>query len=279
MKKKICLVSLILVLSLVVLGCAYPPSENIENLNAAENYTMYSEAHVAEPPLPGIEHFPGGDLWIRTDLDGVLISSTDIIRGEILSSWTEEINILLTEETIVVDGIELGLYIHTVYNVKVLEVFSGNTQVGDIVQVKQLGGVFGERTLSYSGFVRLNIGDELILFLTNYNYFGFGYFPLGLAAGMQSVYRFPLEYRNVLDVSIEAAFSQNHLIYDVALENLSPYNPITVTVGDLLRILNASDRELDPQRENEQDDEDGHDGLYEEEGVPEDGYDDYDPVY
>jgi len=242
MKKKLYLISLIFILPLATFACANQSEQQNQtsyHVDMEEENMQASDLIVPEPPVPPVEHAPLGDIWIRSDVDELLLTTTDVIRAEILDYWTEEINTWLIEEQIVEYGRILGRYIHTIYTLRVLEVFQGNTQAGDTVQVMQRGGTLEGRTLENPRHLPLNVGDDLIFFLFNFESDGFGHLPMGLAAGPQAVYQIPAINRDSFHIGIEAAFSQNHLIYDVALENLSPYNPITVTVRDLLQIVGA----------------------------------------
>jgi hypothetical protein len=62
-----------------------------------------------------------------------------------------------------VEDMSEGYDINTVHHLKVIEVFRGQTKLGNIVQITQLGGRIGNQELIvHPPSVELNIGDDLI---------------------------------------------------------------------------------------------------------------------
>ncbi|MCL2368770.1 MAG: hypothetical protein FWC72_07215 [Oscillospiraceae bacterium] len=93
------------------------------------------------------------------------------------------------------------LEVNIVNRLRVIEVFHGETQPGDLIEVSQ--SRFGER-YNWHQFRR---GDDLVLFLRT-----FDDFPAVLLTPYYSVYRWP------------------------SLESAHPWNPITLTIEELNRI-------------------------------------------
>ena len=91
-----------------------------------------------------------------------------VVRVEVLDERVENINILLPPRNELEDaGMNLEHYymLFTVHRLMVLEVFQGNVNVGDIMEVRLLGGELGGQRLINLNNTELAIGDDLVLFL------------------------------------------------------------------------------------------------------------------
>jgi hypothetical protein len=111
--------------------------------------------------------------------------------------------------------------IYTVYRVRVTEVFSGNAEVGDIIDVAQRGGEFDNTRVTCASMISFTKGDDLVLFLLRPTDNG----PAGLITPWQAVYRFTSDGDSL---SAAAENDANRV-----LENTDERNDIVLTVGDL----------------------------------------------
>ena len=189
------------------------------------------------------EYFVGGDRLILSSIDELARWSTDVIRAEILDSRVERINTSLSSDPDFYNDPK-HIRLHTVYRLVVLEVFAGNTKVGDIVEVMQMGGRLGNEELVYDRQLPLSSGDNLVLFLYNYEKEGFGHLPMTFMGGGQAVYRAASSNVNeyIEDIEgIEGTFRASLMLSDVILENFDPENHLSLTIGDLSRISSASE--------------------------------------
>jgi len=183
------------------------------------------------------EHYGGDALWVRESIDELERNATDVMRAEVLDSRVEMICMLAYAPSKELE--ERFTKPHTVYSLKVLEVFKGNKMTGDVVEIMQAGGKIGNRKLINDRMVPLSSGDDLFFFLRNYEKLGPEHPPMALEAGIQSVFRIASTDKNKFADGIEAAFLANPSLSDIAFENFDyDFNPkpLTLTVGDLMRI-------------------------------------------
>jgi len=182
---------------------------------------------------------------IYKSVDILASIATDIIRVEIIDERVEQINTWLPSEN-EHQGFaampENPYEICTVFRLKVLEVFRGGKEIGSIAEVMQPGGRMGNIIVSSHDIVRLVIGEDLVIFMIDNN---FGR-PMVLLNPSQSVYRVPLNMRvddaalDIRENKIIHAYGIGELSADLILESYSDSNDLTLTVGDLMRIVNAS---------------------------------------
>ncbi|MCL2361128.1 MAG: BspA family leucine-rich repeat surface protein [Defluviitaleaceae bacterium] len=121
-----------------------------------------------------IEHEIHGGAALRRDVTQLVNNATHIVRAEILDSRVEEIRISLIPD----DSMEPRYRIHTIYQLRILEVFMGGVAIDDIIEGAQVGGQLGNVSLVYSRFVYFNNGDELVFFLICYRTLGFEHAPV-----------------------------------------------------------------------------------------------------
>jgi len=181
-------------------------------------------------------------------IDELASSATDVLRVEILGSRVELVNTMLPPFDPDED-ISAGYEIHTIHEIRILEVFKGDAEVGGIMEVMQLGGTLDGTRLVNMDFIEFVYGDDLIVFLRTYDVVGL---PSVLLTPDESVYRtmqlFPsptLRADITSDDAIAAiseagtlmlAFQENFMLGDVIIEAFSPYNHLVLTIGDLVRI-------------------------------------------
>jgi len=178
-----------------------------------------------------ITDFVEGAFIVYESVDELASVATDIVRVEILDEWVEWRNVVLPprdedDEYLNPGGELIEQYeISTIHQLRVLDVFQGNAQVGDIMEVAQLGGRIDNRELVNANFVSFAAGDDVVLFLRTF------YFdeerPAVLLGPMQSVYRVSHERG-------DGAMTNDSS--DAILENINPDNDLSLTFGDLERI-------------------------------------------
>lgn len=117
----------------------------------------------------------------------------------------------------------------TVHRLRVLDVFKGDVEVGDVVEVAQRGGQI-ENFISYAIYLRpLSVGDILVFFLRDPNLdparenFPVT-LPLNLVNSLQGIYRLPAPSDGIV------AFSADETLEGVP-DQLAP--SLTLTLDDL----------------------------------------------
>jgi len=201
-----------------------------------------------------IETIISFDVVIFEEIEELADNATHIIRGEVLDKvvkWMdlnlsrEEHEYRMVEQGLSEEEIEANIYsvredgtadeleieLVTITRVLVLEVFQGNHEVGDIIEIMQSGGEYGNERWIVEGSVDLEIGSELVLFLVSWEFAGL---PYSLTSIIQSVYYIPHEIEH-----------DNNIIEfnncEVVLESANEANPIEVSVGDLIEIAEEND--------------------------------------
>ena len=153
-------------------------------------------------------------------------NATEIVRVEVIDERFEFINIWLPPENELEEtGGDLNEVYHlfAVNRVKILEVFQGNESVGDILEVKQLGGETEDLIMISYDKVPFVVGDDIIMFLSS---FGKDAMPASLLNPEQSAYRFTQSNEN----------ARINGINDI-LESLNPNNDLILTLDDLRQII------------------------------------------
>ena len=114
----------------------------------------------------------------------------------------------------------------TVYRIKILEVFQGDVNVGDILEVKQLGGQSENLIVISHDMIPFTIGDDLVMFLYSFNGPAM---PASFLNPEQSVYRFTQANKDAVMYG-----------FNDSLESLNPNNDLTLTLYDLQQITKNS---------------------------------------
>jgi len=166
------------------------------------------------------EIFVHSDWPNYNSVDELFSRATDVIRAEVLDEGKfETVNTRIPEPNNPLWEPSYELY--TVYQVRVIESFLGDFEVGDIVKVGQVGGEMdGVRVIS-GDKIPFATGDDLVLFLATFD----GVSHAELLTPWQSVYRFAPENGGVMSADMR----DND---DRVLENVEG-NHLTLTVGDL----------------------------------------------
>jgi len=166
------------------------------------------------------ERIEGGAIVLH-NIDELAAMSTHIVKAEIISSRGESININLSDDS------AFNLYmIHTIYSLKITDVYYGNVAIGDIIEVKQMGGKYDNRVLIVSGvYTPLSDDDELIFFLHCFYESRGVQLPIAITSPFQGVFR-PGGSYGYDDVALDT-------VSDMAEFHLN------LTIGDLERIAEA----------------------------------------
>ena len=186
---------------------------------------LLSRAHDLEDVVYIYIH---ADYPIYTDLNDLASRAEDIVKVEVLDERVGLINVLLPSpyDTEIQEMYE----IHTIHRLRVLEVFKGDTEIGEIIEVRQSGGQYGNINLIHPYRIPLVSGDEVIVFLANPGLrFGIQK-PSLLLNPFQSVYRLaPLNEDSRLR-------SESEELESVADTRFN----LTLTLDDLARITEAA---------------------------------------
>jgi len=188
-----------------------------------------------------VEYYPSGDTPVFDTVERLAIRATDIIRAEVIDSRTEWIfTILLHNPNEVMDDELISHYtrIHTIHRLKVVEVFRGDAEIGDILEVMQPGGRLGNSELINNRRQHFEYGDELVFFARNFREFEFGHLPMSLVSQLQGAYRIApsSDEAEAFAEGIISAFNANPNLASFTLEGTNEWNNVVVTVGDLMQI-------------------------------------------
>lgn len=201
------------------------------------------------------ETFISFDVVIYEEVEEITDMATHIIRGEILDQRTEWLDLNLSREETEQHLAELGLNeeeieaeiysvrpdgttdelepeLVTISRVRVLEVFQGDHNIGDVIEIMQTGGEYGYERWTVEDAVKMETGSELVLFLVSWELAGL---PYSLISHMQGVYYVPDEVgdeENLVELDD----------VETELEAVSETDPVTITIEDLIEI--AVDNEL-----------------------------------
>ena len=182
-----------------------------------------SETVGLEPTLVEVETMAiMGNFPHYNSIEHLASTATEVVRVEFLDERVEAINIWLPPENKLEEtgeSVDEAYHVYTVYRVRVLEVFQGNVNVGDILEVKQLGGQLDDLIVMNYDIIPFESGDDLILFLQS---FASDDMPASLLNAEQSAYRFTQSNEN----------ARNRNINDT-LQSLNTQNDLTLTLNDL----------------------------------------------
>jgi len=191
MKRKF-LTLVVIGLSLFIVACN--AMETTEN-NVAEDLLNVAQVSFDFPHYNSIEHLSS--------------FSTEVVRVAVLDERVEWLNTWIPPQNELEDagGEPSDLYfIYTIYRVEILEVFKGDVEVGDMIEVKQIGGQMDDTKFINMDEVPLVIGSDLILFLHS-----FDDFPASLMNATQSAYYFPNARGRLLNAELESVHPENNL--------------------------------------------------------------------
>jgi len=204
----------------------------------------------------GRGHFVGGGADEAGNVDELTFIATDIVRGVILDERVEQLITLLPPPS-GPDEMYLSMradfyQIHTIHRIMVSEVFMGDAQVGNVMEIAQPGGRLGSAISTNSEMLHFAAGDDLVLFVrTFYNSHGVNR-PAIPITPFQSAYRVVSSNRVELADGIVAAYDEDPGLANMVLENFSSDNNMVLTVGELMWIRFESGLGSRPQHERRQ---------------------------
>jgi len=244
MKNRVLAVCILILISATILSaCSGAESSNNPPIRTVNNEPV-SRDRGGSAAMNGM--FP-----LYTSSDELFDRATDVFRGKVIDSREERVNLLLSaaeviEYTAIVHGryhsreeirqlfmdeyyrrgfwcdtvVRYRIHLMTIYRIRVLEVFQGNYQIGDIVEVAQHAG---SNSPSFRGFIPLEADDDIVIFMVSMDRFGQpGYF----LTPWQSVYFFPADEGRSGKLSLE--------------EELKPVIPgsnrLNLTLNDLIQL-------------------------------------------
>jgi len=224
MKKLLLIMAITIAFSFVLISCTADAEDTAQPTTQAEQSEQNNE-----PFRPGASF-----TWSREESieDLAARARRYIVRVEVLDERTELFNSSA--------GLVSFEEINTIHRLRVLEVFQGNTQPGEVIEVRQMGGELNGETFVNDDLVSLAAGEELVMFLfgvTQEEYpdldWSAGSRPATLINPWQGIYRVPPASLGGQDIAAQAD--------DTVLESLHPDNNLVLTVGDLARIAAASE--------------------------------------
>ena len=115
----------------------------------------------------------------------------------------------------------------TIFRVRVLEVFQGEVEVGDILEVGQSGGQIDNVHFIHPHFLQLTPGDDLVLFLASFSWLTNEEWPASLMSRLQGTYRFPSADRR------RAFHSDEDLATVYQFPGHIAYRALSLTLDDL----------------------------------------------
>jgi len=187
--------------------------------------------------------------------------ASDVIRGEVVDYRVESVNFMHSREAVAARlaremGRELSEFTEeemlawfphylgdgewlpepeplyhtaTINRVMILEVFQGDYQIGDIIEVRRVGGSYGTSMMFVHDGISLEVGDDVVLFLYSWRYIGL---PHVFLTPSQGAYFFPA-----------ADGRSGRLSLDTELESVNENRGtnVRVTIDDLLQLSDSSD--------------------------------------
>ena len=162
---------------LFLASCTSANQDGLTIRNEEATNTIYDDANISDNEIR-TTHL-SGSIRAYEHIDELASRATYIVRVEVLDERVESIDTAIPPRS--------NYRIFTVNRLRVLDVFKGDTEIGNIMQVRQFGGQLGDEKVIYSGQITLPIGDDFVLFLSCR---GIDNRPAYLLNPTQSVYRF-----------------------------------------------------------------------------------------
>ena len=160
------------------------------------------------------------------DLDDLLFWTTDVIRAKVLDERVDKINTLIPSESTSPDALQYFYEVFTIYRLKVLEVFKGDTFIDEIIELAISGGQYGNINIITDPHTKLAIGEDLVVFMRVPAIEGNPFFRSTMT---QSLYKF------AEPISSDITRGMN-----VELENIHHHSIFTITVQDLMNIAETN---------------------------------------
>ncbi|MCL2400996.1 MAG: hypothetical protein FWC91_14800 [Defluviitaleaceae bacterium] len=167
------------------------------------------------------------DYPVYSSLEDLTLLAMDIVRVEVLDERVEVINVLLPSPYNY-EG-QTSYDILTIHRLRVLEVFKGDTKPGDIIEIMQEGGKYGNVHVIHPYRILFAEGDDVVLFLANRAIDFDIHIPSVLLSPFQAAYNFT---PSSTDARLRNASDE--------LESIFPYNDLILTLNDLARISESN---------------------------------------
>ncbi|MCL2572694.1 MAG: stalk domain-containing protein [Defluviitaleaceae bacterium] len=155
-----------------------------------------------------------GDRIVFRDIDHVLFMASHVVRAEVLDYRLERISSVLSDRVIEEHEYDRVFLWNTVHRLRVTEVFVGNVEIDDVIEVAQEIYCFFNPDFPNPTKVSFAYGDELIFLLNCYEERGFRPQPMSLAVHIHSVYQVPPSGAG-LAYELESVSTDNNLILTV----------------------------------------------------------------
>jgi len=235
--KKIKLITVVILLGIVIAACA--PDVRLENPPVER--TTQAAQNIDTPRVPtwaeGLDLSSDEVFSVSFHVDWPGYRSIEALAAS-AERYIARVEVLDERVALINDSLSgrPDYNINTVHRLRVLEVFKGNTQAGEIIEVRQLGGQLNNLEVINLDFVPLTIGEELVVFLSGVTQEDFPELdwssirPAVVMNPWQGIYRMPAAREGDM-----AALSD-----DTVLESLHPDNNLVLTLGDLQRIAQAN---------------------------------------
>lgn len=232
MKKHLFLLAVLMVFGLALTSCAVERSSDIYDDGTKP------KGEITQAQASGTTRLP-------TWAEGLVLKENEVYTHSTRADWPHYnsitalaaaatryiVNVEVLDKRVELFNNSLGdvenYDINTIYRLKVLDVFYGDTQPGEIIEVRQIGGQLGNLTVENRDFVSLVVGDKLVMFLGGISpeELGVTHRPAYLINPTQALYR--------------AAPMKGDLIAqeaNVTLASVDPDNDLVLTMDDLAQI-------------------------------------------
>jgi len=166
-----------------------------------------------------------GDMEVYENVDHMSFGENDVVRA-----------VILDRRAVRIGHRGERRHTYTVNRIMVLEVFKGDAQAGDIMEIAQLRRYQAFSVIKIPDPLRFSRGDDVILFMRRFNNPDRAHLPAMLLAGGQGVYRAISTCGNRFREGISAAYDESPQIAYAELEGFSPSSFAQLTVGDLMLI-------------------------------------------
>ena len=227
-KKIFALILLMLIVSLLFAGCVRDGQYSNEQSNLHEDMeVIYMSSFVVR----------------HSSIDTPLSLATHVARVEILDERTELVSVVWIGQEYL--GLEEEYEVITVNTMRILEVFKGGHEAGQIIEVSQPGGRYGNMHIIATSKTPLIVGDELILLFDDNSFDSSR--PAIVFCTIQSAFHVSsaAERSNrtsrMQDISVLQAYEMGEINADYKFVGVNESNNLSLTVGDLIRLVESAD--------------------------------------
>ncbi|MCL2400995.1 MAG: hypothetical protein FWC91_14795, partial [Defluviitaleaceae bacterium] len=137
----------------------------ITSLNYISSSRMDNLLSMAHELEEAVYVYISADYPVYSSLEDLTLCALDIVRVEVLDERVGLVNILLPTPGI--PETQTSYEVYTIHRLRVLEVFKGDTEPGDIIEIRQAGGQYGNVHVVHPYRIHFAEGDDVVLFLAN----------------------------------------------------------------------------------------------------------------